>query len=162
MTHRAPVPVGPDDDAHKERLDAKRAFAEAAMALTDSALALDHAVDLVETIDTETLLRVFKNRRTRAKEELIDRGLANGFRLDKMDTGGTEQPRQMWKSLKDREADDRVVLSTVIAGESDTIETLEESRNSGLPPAVENVVGSAIEEIRNNLTLLETEVPGRI
>ena len=40
MTYRAPIPVGPENEAMTDTLTASRAFTEAMTALTDSSLTL--------------------------------------------------------------------------------------------------------------------------
>jgi len=157
MTYNAPTPIGPDNEQWPGQLDAKRAFVEAGTALTDSALSLESAVDAVENIDVETLLRVFKERRMKAKRELVDVGLTNGFRIDGVDPTKTEELRRTWMTLKAKVADDQAVIATLTAGERDAIERLEAATDRGLPAEVESILGSAIDEILNNLELLDAE-----
>lgn len=158
MTYRTPAAIGSETDEWPEHLAAKRAFNEAATALTDSALSLESAVDLLGSIDIETLLRVFRERRNKARRELIDVGLTNGFRIDDVDPSRREGLRRTWMNLKAEVADDQAVLTTLVAGERDAIDRLEESINQGLPAAIESILASAVDEIRNNLDLLSAEI----
>ena len=80
--------------------------------------------------------------------------MANGLRADDVDPSGTEKLRRTWMNLKSKVADDAAVIKVVADGEADAGDKLKDSRNPKLPSAISNAIGSAIEDIENDLSLL--------
>ena len=154
MTYRAPGPLGLDNQEWTERLSTQMAFTEAATALTDSVLTLDKVISLVDDIDAETLLRIFRERRRRAQRKLTELGMTNGFRADDVDASSTEELRRTWMALKSKVADTPSILKVFVDEEHRSIEKLAGARNRGLPPVIESALSSTISEMEHNLELL--------
>jgi len=154
MTYRAPVPVGPENKTWTETLSTKSAFTEVAVALTDSSLALQRAEEVIEGSDLKAMVRGFRDRRHDSLRELREVGLAAGLRADGIPASGTEKLRRTWMTLKSKLAENASVLKVLIDEEEDAAGTLKEFRGRNLPSAVDNVVGSAIVQIENDIEIL--------
>jgi acetyl-CoA acetyltransferase len=154
MMYNAPIPSGVGKDGWTDKLTSQDEFEAVITAVTDSVLSLDKAIALVDDVDVETLLRVFRERRRQSKRALIDVGLTTGFRAEHVEASGSEKMRRAWMELKSKVADSDSVVGVLLRGEEATLEELDNSLGKGLPEAVEYHIRSTAAEMRSNLDLL--------
>jgi isopentenyl diphosphate isomerase/L-lactate dehydrogenase-like FMN-dependent dehydrogenase len=154
MTYRAPIPVGPEDETWTETLSVKNAFAGAVVALTDSSLALQKSEEVIEDPELKATLLDMRDRRHNSLREVREMGIAASLRADDVDTSGTETLRRTWMTIKSRVTDSAAVLKVLIDEEENTAGNLKAARSHTLPTAVDNVVGSAIVQIEDDINVL--------
>jgi isopentenyl diphosphate isomerase/L-lactate dehydrogenase-like FMN-dependent dehydrogenase len=135
-------------------VSAKNAFAAAIAALTDSSLALQKTEEIVEDPDLEKLVRNMRDRRENSLRELREMGLVADLRADDVDGSGTEKLRRTWMEIKSKVTDEAAVLKVLVDEEHDAADNLKASRGHALPTTVDNVVGSAVVQIEDDLEIL--------
>jgi len=150
MTHRTPVPIGPEN----ETLSARSAFERVIIALNDSSLALQKTEEIIEDPDLKAMLQDIRDRRQNSLREIREMGLAASLRADNLDASGTEKLRRIWMTIKSKLTDSAEVLKVLIDEEESAAEDLKESRAHTLPTAVDNVVGSAVARIEDDVQTL--------
>lgn len=154
MTYRAPVPIGPEDETWAKAGSARQAFEGAVVALTNSSLALQKSEEIVEDPELKGILRDIRDRRHNSLRKLREIGLAASLRAGDVDTSGTETLRRTWMTIKSKVTSSAAVLKVLIDEEDDAVDNLKEARSHTLPTAVDDVVGSAIVQIEDDVEVL--------